>query len=74
MFKPGDKVMCIDSQHTDLVNGRTYTVMGIHKDSNYEDRIDLQEIGERNSWFASRFISACGLAKVLYSIGDDSDV
>jgi len=69
MFKAGDKVLCIDPgsgiYKTTLIHGKVYTVDSYSRichDQIFLDKISL------SSWCADRFIPACSLAQVLYSV------
>jgi len=76
MFKPGDKVICIDvfSVEERLELGRVYEVAEAGETGYVRLKVGMVR------WSASRFIYSSGLAKVLYSVdarkGDkgDSDV
>ena len=52
MFKPGDKVRCIESDYP-LIQDKIYTVKGINP--LYQHEIILTELKGYGSWFSSRF-------------------
>ena len=52
MFKPGDKVRCIDPDRS-LIMNKIYTVKGVNP--TYQHEIILTELETHGSWFSSRF-------------------
>lgn len=66
MFKPGDKVMCIEpsiNKNPGLEYGKIYTIKEFLPCPVYSDRVKLEEITHiaysnlDKNWFARRFIS-----------------
>jgi len=72
-FKESDNILCVraDNNLGVLEEGRVYTF--VRYDAFQPHLLHAQNL-HFGPWRADRFILACGLAKVLYSIGDDSDV
>ena len=57
MFKPGDRVICIDISDSDnLTYKKVYTVLDVICD--YKDYVDiLDDNGNQNTFYKKRFIS-----------------
>lgn len=49
-FNIGDKVICIDDENRELINGQIYTIFNIHI-SNNDEYIVLKELPKKRYWF-----------------------
>jgi len=79
MFKLGDRVICVNNTdyESELKLGAVYVVSRVYGDNTRVDLLGSYVMGsygqQSYNWIARRFVLACGLAKVLYSIGADED-
>lgn len=56
MFKPGDKVMCVNPIGGFLVKGQTYTVASLYSNASYRGKPMLNIEGVGNGIYCERFI------------------